>query len=203
MTKKNIKGILFDVDGVVVNSEMFSVQYQKQYGVSKDEMLPFFTGVFQDCLIGKADLKTVLKEWLLKRRWGGTVDEFLQFWFEAEHHIDERIIKVVKQLRRQGIKCYLATNQEKYRVQYMKQKMGFAETFDKIFASSDIGYKKPNKEFYKFILNSLKNEHNIQPEETMFFDDDQKNIDEAKVLGIEGYFYKNFDEFNKVISTIK
>ena len=64
--KKDLKGILFDVDGVVVKSEMFSVQYQKKFEISNDEMLPFFTGIFQECIVGKADLKEALPEWLAK-----------------------------------------------------------------------------------------------------------------------------------------
>ena len=32
-----IKCILFDADSVVINSELFSVQYQKKFGVSDNE----------------------------------------------------------------------------------------------------------------------------------------------------------------------
>ena len=199
MNKENIKCILFDVDGVVINSEIFSIQYQKQYEISNAEMLPFFTGIFQECIVGKTDLKVTLKEWLPKWKWKGTVDEFLQFWFKAEHNIDERVIKVVKRLRKKGIKCCLATNQEKYRTQYMKKEMEFEINFDEIFSSYSIGYKKPDKAFYEAILNSLESRWNIQPREIMFFDDDQKNIDGANKLGIKGYFYKNFKEFKNII----
>ena len=61
-----IKAIIFDADGVVINSpEMFSIQYQKAFGISNDVMLPFFEGIFQDCLKGKADLKEELKHHLI------------------------------------------------------------------------------------------------------------------------------------------
>lgn len=74
------KCILFDANGVVVNSDMFSDQYQKEYEISNNEMLPFFKGEFQDCLVGKADLIESLKPWLPKWKWTGSVDEFLQYW---------------------------------------------------------------------------------------------------------------------------
>ena len=111
--------------------------------------------------------------------------EFLQFWFKAEHNIDERIVNIIKELRKKGIKCYLATNQEKYRTQYMKNHMGFEELFDHVFSSADIGHKKPEREFYEFILNEVKNEHNIYPHEIMFFDDSQDNVTEARKLDID------------------
>jgi len=71
--------------------------------------------------------------WFSKWKWDGTVEEFLQFWFKAEHNVDEKIISIIQQLRKKGIRCYLATNQEKYRTQYMKDKMRFEELFDHVF----------------------------------------------------------------------
>jgi len=197
-----IKSILFDADGVVINSEIFSVQYQKQFDISNDEMLPFFKGVFQDCLVGKADLKEVVLPYLKKWKWHGTIDEFLQFWFKAEHHIDEKIIKLIKVLREKNIKCYLVANQEKYRAEYIKNKMGFKDVFDRIFLSVDIGHKKPEKEFYEFILNEIKNEHKIYPHEIMFFDDSLEHVNKAKKLDIDAYFYKNFEEFKNLVKPI-
>ncbi|MGM0629425.1 MAG: hypothetical protein ACQESA_03285 [Patescibacteria group bacterium] len=38
----SIKCILFDADGVVINAEMFSVHYEREFGVSQDEMSSFF-----------------------------------------------------------------------------------------------------------------------------------------------------------------
>lgn len=125
----------------------------------------------------------------------GTVDEFLQFWFEAENHIDNRVLDVVKRLRAKGMKCYVATNQEKYRTQFMKAHMGFEEHFDHVFSSADIGYKKPQKEFFTFILQELLNEHKIYPHEVLFFDDTRGNVQGAKELDIDAHFYDGFERF--------
>lgn len=195
----SIKCILFDTDGVVINSEIFSVQYQKEYNVSNNEMFPFFKREFQSCIVGKTDLMEAVKPWLPKWKWKGTEKEFLQFWFKAEHNVDERVIKIVKKLRKKRIKCFLATNQEKYRTEYMKSDMRFEKLFDHVFSSSDIGHKKPEKEFYEFILNELKNGCEIYPHEIMFFDDSQENVDEAKKLNIESHFYKSFEEFESIV----
>ena len=199
MKNPKIKCVLFDADGVIVNAEMFSVQYQREHGITNEEMLPFYTGVFQECLIGKADLKEVIEKWLIKWKWEGTIDEFLEAWFKAEHKIDERIIEVIKSLQAEGIKCFLITNQEEHRTQYMKKQMGFEKIFDGIFSSAEIGYKKPEKEFYEYILNNLKNKHKVSSEEIIFFDDEQENVDGAKILGIGAYLYEGFKEFKKII----
>lgn len=193
------KCILFDADGVVIHSEMFSVQYAKKYNVPYEDILPFFKKEFPDCIIGKADLIKIVKPWLPKWKWKGSVHDFLQFWFEAEHNIDKNIVSVINKLRKRGIKCYLATNQEKYRTQYMLENMGFKDLFDNVFSSSHIGYKKPDTKFFESILNKLKKEYNINPHEIMFFDDSIEHIDEANKLGIKAYQYQNFKDFEKLI----
>ncbi|NUJ98048.1 HAD-IA family hydrolase [Candidatus Gracilibacteria bacterium] len=194
-----IKCILFDADGVVIrNSEIFSTQYEKKYNLPSGEMLPFFEGEFQNCIIGKADLKEILQIWLPKWNWEKTTDEFLEFWFEMGNNPDEKMLEIVKKLRKKGIKCCIATNQEKYRTQFMRKNMKFGELFDFVFSSAEIAYKKPEKEFYEFILNYL-NKKGIEAEETLFFDDSEKNINEAKKVGINGFFYKNFEEFEEVV----
>jgi len=197
-----IKSMLFDADGVVVDAKMFSIQYQKEHDVSNDEMLPFFKGDFQKCVVGQSDLMDEIEPWLTKWKWDGTAEEFLQYWFTAEHSVDEQVVEIIKELKENGIKCYLATNQEKYRAQYLEKQMGFGTLFDDMFLSSNIGHKKPERAYYEFILNEMKNKHNIEPQEIMFFDDAQENVDVAKELGIDSYFYKDFEEFQGVIKLI-
>jgi putative hydrolase of the HAD superfamily len=151
----NKKCILFDADGVIIHTEMFSVQYQKEFDVPMDVLLPFFKGVFKDCLIGKVDLKQVIQPYLSQWNWVGDVDGFLQYWFKAEHNVDERMVSLITELRKNAVYCYLATNQEKYRTEYMRKEMGFGDIFDGIFSSADIGCKKPDREFYEFIFREV------------------------------------------------
>ncbi len=198
-----IKAIIFDADGVVINSPgYFSVQYQKKFGVSGDVMLPFFKGKFQECLVGKADLKEELEHVLRKWKWSGTVDELLVWWFKSEHYIDDRIIKEIVKLRGNGIKCYLGTKQEKYRTQYMKKDMGLEDFFDGVYSTSDLGYNKTDKNFYKTISQDLLEKENINPQEIMFWDDDQENVNVASGCGWNAFLYANFEEFRDKIKGI-
>lgn len=198
----SIKCILFDADGVVIKAEMFSIEYEKEYNVSSAKMLPFFKSEFQKCLVGKADLIEVIEPWLPKWKWISSVDDFLKFWFKAEHKIDNKMVDIIKLLRKTGIKCYLATNQEKYRTEYIKNQMRFKEFFDGVFSSADIGYKKPEIEFYEIILEEIKRKNNINPNEIMFFDDSKDNVKTAKQLGIDACFYESFDEFEKIADSL-
>lgn len=194
------KAILFDADGVVIHAEMFSLQYQRKFQVENEKMLPFFKGEFQDCLIGKKDLKKTVTPYLKEWKWDLSADNFLKLWFKSEHNIDQRIIDTIKKLRKSKIKCYLATNQEKYRTNYMIHEMEFKNIFDGVFSSAFVGFKKPEKEFYEYILTEINKEISIKPEEIMFFDDSKKHIIEAKNLNIDSHLFTSFKDFKKKIA---
>lgn len=199
----NIKAVVFDADGVVINSPgYFSDQYEKDFGVSGDVMLPFFKGRFQDCLVGKADLKEELKPLLESWQWNGSIDELLDYWFKAEHYIDERIVAEIEKLQKMGVKCYLGTRQEKYRNEYIKNEMGFGKIFDGIYSSADMGCKKPEREFFEVVATDLEKKEGIKSEETVFWDDDEFNVAAAKDFGWRAYFYSNFDDFYKTMSQL-
>jgi len=189
-----IKVVIFDADGVLINGEKFSIQLARDYGISTDVTLPFFTGIFKDCIIGKADLKEVLPSYLKTWGWGKSVDEFLNYWFKSEHNIDQELVSYIQNLRSRGIVCCLATNQEKHRFEYMLSKMNFSNVFDQVFASAHLGYKKPNLEFYDRLTEKLVD---INKDEILFWDDTWENVKAAKQFGIHAELYTNFNSYKE------
>ena len=199
----NIKAAIFDADGVVINSlGYFSVQYQKEFSVSNDVMLPFFKGKFQDCLVGKADLKEEVKYFLKDWKWAGTADEFLEYWFKTEHYVDDRILNEIVRLREKGVKCYLGTKQEKYRMEYIKKDMGLEEFFDGVFCSCDIGNKKPDKQYFDAVTFALKEKEGIEPANIIFWDDKKENVDSSIACGWNAYLYEGFDKFKTEVKKL-
>lgn len=189
-----IKVVIFDVDGVLVNGERFSIALERDYGISLEKTLPFFNGDFQDCLVGNTDLKEMVEPYLKPWGWDQGVDAFLDYWFRVEHKINEELIDYIQNLRHQGILCFVATNNEKYRFEYMLDKMGFAQSFDKTYASAHLGSKKPEQEFFQKIYNELEN---IKKDEIFFFDDSVENVHSAKKFGIHAEVYTSFDKFKE------
>lgn len=58
--------------------------------------------------------------------------------------------------------------------------------FDKAYYSHEIGYRKPDKEAYEYVLK----ENNLPPSKTLFIDDSIQNIKPAEGLGIQTIFLK-------------
>ena len=194
---KKFKVIIFDADGMVIRAEMFSDIFSREYNIPLNEILAFFENEFKLCLIGKADVKKELKKYLKKWQLNKPVNEFLDEWFQFEDKVDTRLIKIIKKLQKSGIKCILGTNQEKYRTRYLLDKMAFGKVFDKIFSSADIGYRKPQQEFYQFIYDDLKKTLiNLKKSEVLFCDDREKNVKAACDFGFEGWHYKIFKDFS-------
>ena len=172
------KIILFDVDGVLIHAENWSKEFIQRNNLPPDAMSDFFGGIFRDCTMGKADLKEILPPFLEKWRWERSVDDFLYEWFQFENKPDTELISKIQELRKEGINCYVATNQEKYRLEFLRNEMKFSEYFDGIFCSAEIGLKKPQKEYFDYILKSLE----ISPDKVVYFDDSAENIDVASGL---------------------
>lgn len=139
------------------------------------------------------DLKDVIEPYLSLWWWNASVDEYLHEWFSHENKPDALLIEYIQELRKKGFKCYVATNQEKYRLNYLRNTMNFWIFFDGVFCSAEIGIKKPEEWFYKFILEYLW----VGGDEIVYFDDDEKNILSAEKLGIKSIHYKDRDDFIK------
>lgn len=195
-----IKVIIFDADGVLVHGKRkFDVTLAEKHGISLEKTYPFFTGPFQKCLVGDADLKKVILPYLKKWGWDRGVDVLLDYWFSLESRTDKELIQYIKKMRQKGIKCLLATNNEKYRFQYMMDKMGLMNVFDKTYSSAHLGHKKPDQKFFEKIYKELKN---MRKKEILFIDDSVENIKGAKKFGIHVELYTSMQNLKKKLSLL-
>src|SRR6185437_357940 len=138
-----IKAVIFDADGVLIQFSRFSDQLSEKYHIPSRKIQQFFDGPFKDCIFGKQDLKVAAQSFLKDWNWPGTIEDFLNAWFTSTKLSDEPLMDYIQELRRQGIKCFVGTNNEKYRLNYLLTELGFAKSFDKVYGSGQIGFKKP------------------------------------------------------------
>jgi len=192
-----ITEVLFDADGVVIKNRgrFFSEKYAEEYGVPLDQVAAFFKQEYGKCARGQADLKEVLPQYLNRWGWEGTINTFLNYWFESERDLEARILACVDDLRSRGIRCSIVSDQEKYRAEYLMTETDLGKHFDRAFFSMDLGFKKSEVEFFSKVLGQLKTESEL----VMYWDDDSKNIDVAKQIGIDGRTYVNWEDFEKQI----
>lgn len=100
-------------------------------------------------------------------------------------------IPMIQDLKDKGYKVYYLSNWSAWTHNLLQEagKFDFLELMDGGVFSYDAGYMKPNEEIYKILLNKYK----INPEEAVFFDDTEENIEAANKLGIQGIHFPRHD----------
>lgn len=93
-----------------------------------------------------------------------------------------------KARRALGVECFLATDQNHYRKNFLLNGLGFKDIFDGWFLSADIGYRKINKEYWDCAILKLKNEcPDLEYCEMLFIDDRIENILIAEKIGLKTF----------------
>ena len=196
--------ILFDADGVLtLPEEMFSEVYARSHGLDPKPFEQFFRNDWKPIVTGQKDLKESINENPELWQWQGSADDLLDFWFKTEDVRNEELIEVIHNLKSQGVPCYLATEQEKYRGEYMKHVM-FKDLFDGYFITAELGVSKTDPKFFEMIIDRLKSQHpEVEPQDITFFDDSQSKVDTACSVGINGQLFTGVEEVEGLIDDIR
>ncbi len=195
-----MKVILFDADGVLTLAEEYFVEvYAQSRGFDPEPFEEFFKNDWQDIVTGKKDLKESINEHADLWQWHSTADELIALWCKTEDVRNEELIKVVKQLKEAGYACCLATDQEKYRGEYIRNVM-FKDLFEDYFISAELGVAKTDLKFFELVIESLQKKHSlIKSEEIIFFDDSQSKVDSAKTAGLDARLYTSVDQVRAIL----
>jgi len=208
VNKSKIKAIIFDVDGVIfkthneVGHYLWSQTIKEDLGISSKHFSMIFSEKWEDITRGKIDLMEHLEEVFKEKLFLDlpldlpiTPEQFIDYWFNKDHNVNLDMLKLVEQLQ---LPCYLGTNQETLRTKHILSTVG--HYFKGCFASYEIGFIKPEREFFQHIENSL----SLAPEEILLIDDTRVNINGAKESGWNTYHYQNdrekLEEFLAIFS---
>lgn len=102
---------------------------------------------------------------------------------------------------RKDYKIYLLSNTNPIMInsriaeEFRKEGFEMADYFDGIFTSYEAGCCKPGKVIFDY----TEREGHIKPDETLFFDDSQANVDAARSYGLNAVLVKPGDEFKNLL----
>jgi putative hydrolase of the HAD superfamily len=114
-----------------------------------------------------------------------TPDEFTNSWNAILIDFPEHRLDFLKKLKKEGkYELILLSNTNHIHIDWVKQNVPFYEEFrscfDAFYLSQEINFRKPDAEIYKYVLE----QHDLNPEETLFIDDTSENTLAAAELGI-------------------
>ena len=111
------------------------------------------------------------------------------------------IMDVAKMIRRasQKLPCFAFTNtnpthQAAYSVLYPE----LLTVFDRVFASSEMGLRKPERAAFEAISAEI----NIGLEEILFFDDSIANVEAAALVGLSSVHVRSSEDVNRALTEI-
>jgi len=196
-----IQTILFDVDGVIIKlrEKYFSTKLIEDFGMplNQEAINSFFQNDFLLCEKGEKDLKIELEKQITLWGYPGTVEELTQFWFSGEAELVPEVVDSIKNVRSKGVKCFLSTNNEKYRVDYLWNTVGIKNFMDGYYSSAVVGHMKPQKEFWQEIHNRLGN----TPKDTVLVWDNQKDMsNSASEFGFWGELFTDNLSYQKTMN---
>ncbi len=182
-----IKAIIFDLGGVVINfnNTPYYGYLSKESGLSletirhmiEDTTLPDFEK-------GISTLKQFEKITAIKLGIKQNKIKWLEFYKETVK-FNYDVIELIKELHKEYITGYLS-NVDIPRYLYTVKIMDLS-LFDFRFASCYLKLRKPDIRIYKKLIKEL----NLNPNEVVFIDDREENVNFAVKAGIHGIKFKN------------
>lgn len=194
-----IKFLLLDCDGLIIKRDKYFSQRladEKNIKLDLNKVNSFFNNEFLLCETGKADLKEELNKVIGSWGWTGTLEEILDFWFSGEKTLDNEMVDYINNIRAKGVKVYVSTDQEKYRTEYLWQVAGLKNFLDGMLSSADIGYLKPDINYWIEVSKILPAH---KKEEVLFWDHEVHKMEAAKKFGYLTETYQNIEDFKKVM----
>ncbi len=192
------KAIIFDLNGVFIQSPKLSERFFAELGVPTDEFLPALKEIMAKVRLPNAGSsynywKPYLEKWNIDL----SEAEFFDFWFGAEKE-NKEMVGLARELKAKGYKIFILSNNFIERARYYDQQFPFLkEISDKVYYSWQTGFVKPDPEAYRFLLT----ENNLKPEDCTYFDDSQENIEVARELNIKAYMFKNLAGLEKELES--
>jgi putative hydrolase of the HAD superfamily len=193
MNSENIKTIIFDFGGVIIDIDP-QITIQKLQELGFTDTGKFQSKEFIDDIVRKFERGIFTPEVFRKRlraflNMEITDQQIDDAWNALIYDIPAERIEVLEQVKK-NYKMFLLSNSNELHydiyVRDLQLRFGyreFDELFDKAYFSFDTHLSKPDPEAFEFILY----QHELDPAETLFIDDNEDNIKAARSLGIKTY----------------
>jgi HAD superfamily hydrolase (TIGR01509 family) len=191
-----IKAVIFDLNGIFLQSEKLSDRFEKDFKIDSKIFKTKLMEIMEEVRRPNAQpaftyWKPILEEWNIKL----SEQEFWDYWFNGEIE-STKMIQYATYLRDRGVKVFILSNNFKERAEYYGHYPWIHEAVDKVYFSWKTGFVKPDVKAWQLILS----ENNLEPEDCIYFDDQEKNLLASKEVRIKPYLFTNEIELENIIN---
>lgn len=191
MNYANIKSIIFDLGGVILNiNYALTEKAFRKLGVS--DFASIYSQAAQDRLFDAFETGDVTEDEFRRElcaiaKITVTPDQFDKAWNAMLLDLPARRISFIKKLR-ENRKCFVLSNTNSIHIRAFLEIVEssvtlqkFEDAFDKVYYSYKMRARKPDPEAFQLILSN----HELEPAETLFIDDSAQHIQGAKLVGLQ------------------
>ena len=184
-----IKNIIFDIGGVMFDDSTQNIS--NILNIDTSELCKKVYGKsFVDCVLGNQEVSDYIETFKNDSDY-----EAIKYILGKDNlHISYPLMQdnfdYISRLKDKGYNLYILSNIAKESYEHVKSTIDI----DKVFKGGVYSYQekllKPDRKIYELIVNR----YNLNKDETMFFDDKQKNIDAACEFGLKGVLFRTIED---------
>lgn len=195
-----MKAVLFDMDGVIIDSEPIhfeiDVKTMAYYGIDVlPQELEKYVGMTNPEM-----WRLIKKEYSISQ----TVDEIISYQLKKKIHrlrnMDiepiEGITELLFELRKKGIKTAVASSSPRIFIEEVLNKFNLMSCFECIVSGEELERGKPAPDIYIETARAL----GVTPEECIVIEDSRNGVLSAKEAGMECIGFKNVNSGNQDLS---
>lgn len=195
----HISNIIFDLGGVILNIDPYkTVAAMRKLGIGNFDAVYAHlkqTRTLDDLEKGLISQRKFLDQIKQDSSQAPGDDQILKAWNALLLDFPEDRIRLLQRLKANSrYRTYLLSNTNiiHYRVytrllQEQHGILGLESLFDRAYLSHELHMRKPDPEIYEYVLNDAQ----MDPEQTLFIDDSDVNIETARKLGINCFHLKH------------
>lgn len=193
-----MKGIIFDMDGVIIDSEPIHIKLEKEL---LEEMGGNYSEINHNDFIGTTDAhmwSTFKKQFNIKL----SVEELINIkrkrFIESLNQVPlvDNILELMRTLHEKGYKLGLASSNNKKAVKTVKNKFELDKYIDIFMSGEEVSKGKPDPEIFLTTAKYM----NLKPEDCLVIEDAKNGVLAAKAAGMKCIGFENKNSGNQDLS---
>lgn len=181
---KKIKGVIFDMDGLMFDTEKLSSSCWVRVG--RENGIP----ITEEIIDGTRGLDRRKTKLLLEEKFGEGFD-FQAFSDKSREYMDEEInakgmpikkglLELLEYLGEKGYRCAVASSTERPRVEFYLKTAGIEDMFYTVVCGNEVSRGKPNPDIFLKAAEKLQ----LEPDRCIVLEDSKYGIEAAYRAGI-------------------
>ena len=197
-----IKGIIFDLGGVILNNfdHSFYRKAELKYGIPENSLakacVRLWPPLEKNHISNGEFWKRVAADQRLDQKLARPLAALWISYYHRYSKLNTPILTFAKKLRREYRVGVLSNTQREHTIFNKKRKL--FQNFDFSILSDKVGTRKPEKRIYAIAVKKMR----FRPKEIVFIDDEIKWIRAAKKIGIKTIHFKDLVTLKKDLTRI-